>query len=95
MDVGNGNPAMDKKNEEDIEFGHWILIQSHVLGGANRKWMFVMEIRLWREKPKRSCICKDGRKCLPEMRRIGPLEESMPPRPAKPDDRDASLVKIR
>ena len=37
MDVGVGNPGMDRKFEEHIEFGFGILIQSQVLRGANRE----------------------------------------------------------
>ena len=47
MDVGGGNPGMDTKLKKNIEFGCRILIQNQVLGGANRQWMLVMEIRLW------------------------------------------------
>ena len=49
MDVGVGNPGMDRKLEENIKFGCRILIQSQVLGGANREWMLVLEIRVWTE----------------------------------------------
>ena len=47
MDVGDGNPGMDRKLEENMQFGYGILIQNEVLGGANREWMLVIEIRVW------------------------------------------------
>ena len=53
MDVDGGNPGMDRKLEKNIEFGWGILTQSGVLGGANREWMLVVEIRVWTDNSKR------------------------------------------
>ena len=47
MDVVVGNPGMDRKLEQNIEFRCRILIETEeisqppkrVLGGANREWM--------------------------------------------------------
>ena len=52
MDVGVGNPGMDKRFGKNLEFGK----DSHSnggLGGTNREWMLVMEIRVWTENSKR------------------------------------------
>ena len=51
MDVGDENPGMDRRFDQNIEFDWGILIQSQVLEGANREWMLVMEIRVWTEDP--------------------------------------------
>ena len=60
MDVGDGNPGMDKRFDQNIEFGWRVLIQSQVLGGANREWMLVIEIRFWLQQSMRIFNLAEG-----------------------------------
>ena len=60
MGVGVGNPGMDRKPEENIEFGCGIHFQSHVLGRASREWMLVLEILVWTDNSKRILSSVEG-----------------------------------
>ena len=61
MDVGNWNPGLSTRFEEKNYFVSGILIQSQVLGRANRKWMLVIEIRV---------CAKDSKRILSLIRRF-------------------------
>ena len=60
MYVGGGNPVTNSKPDQNIKFGLGIPNKSQVLGGANRQWMLVVEIRLWTEDSNRILGLVDG-----------------------------------